>query len=35
MRRGLVTRGIAPMRALRRAVTLPTVTPRKGEHWIT
>ena len=28
------TRGRSPFGALRRAVTLPTVTPRRGEAWI-
>ena len=27
-------RGFQPIKAIRRAVTLPTITPRKGEAWI-
>ena len=28
-------RGQSPLKALRRAAALPTVTPRRGETWIT
>ena len=34
MRSARKTRGYAPFNALRRAVTLPRITPEKGKSWI-
>lgn len=33
-RKTRTTREFAPIRKLRRAFTLPNITPRKGETWI-